>query len=277
MEFLKKHYEKIVLSVVLLGLAVAAVLLSLKVRQVRNTLGTEIQVLTNPAQTELAPVDTRTYEAALTMVTNPPPLNLTSNHLLFNPVPWYRKMPDNVLIKDATGTIIGVRGVVVMKITPLTYTISFDGPGGSPENPRYKFTVERQAAVTRGTPRPSTREVSLNSKFGTNFIVKEIRGEAGNPTEAVLELLPDAPPAADAGPVTNEVITVTRDKPWVRAEAYKADLSYPAENLTWLNKRKDEAIRVGQEDYIIFAITDNQVVLIAPNLKRTTLSLKQEP
>ena len=38
MEFLKKHYEKVLLSVVLVGLAVAAALLPIKVAAVRETL-----------------------------------------------------------------------------------------------------------------------------------------------------------------------------------------------------------------------------------------------
>ncbi len=38
MDFLKKHYEKVVLSVLLLAMAVAAALLPLKVSQVREEL-----------------------------------------------------------------------------------------------------------------------------------------------------------------------------------------------------------------------------------------------
>jgi hypothetical protein len=287
MEFLKRHYEKIILSVVLLGLAVAAVLLSLKVRQVRSQVAADITTVTNVAPPMMAKVNTQPLEVLLNAMSNPPPVNIMSNHLLLNPVPWYQKTPDNVLIKDAAGTNVGAKGVVVTKITPLNYTIRFEGLGGSPENPRYKFTLDRPAASIRPT-RPTTQEISINSRFRTNFVLKEIRGEANNPTEAVIELItPPEPaqtpapgstePVPPPAPVTNEVVVILRDKPFVRPEAYRADMAYTPENQTWANKRKNEMIKVNQEDYLIFDITENSVILMAPNLKRIPLPYNPAP
>ena len=43
MEFLKKHYEKIILSVVLLGLAVAAFMLTVQVQNVTRSIEEQSQ------------------------------------------------------------------------------------------------------------------------------------------------------------------------------------------------------------------------------------------
>src|SRR6478609_1882823 len=86
MEFLKKHYEKILLSLVLLCLAVAAAWLPTKIRQEKEELQKTIFNLPKPR--ELQPVDLSTNESALKRLQNPPTVELSGAHNLFNPVTW---------------------------------------------------------------------------------------------------------------------------------------------------------------------------------------------
>ena len=80
---------------------------------------------------------------------------------------------------------------------------------------------------------------------------------------------------------TNERISVTRDKPFLREDGYMADLRYEPEKKTWT------AVRVGAgssgtpplviegESYIVVAINKSEVVLSAKsNNKKTVVAFK---
>ena len=71
MEFLKNNYEKVILSVVLLGLAVAAVLLLTWVGNEKRALEEiEGQIIQTPPK-PLKPIDLSTNEMALQRLLNP--------------------------------------------------------------------------------------------------------------------------------------------------------------------------------------------------------------
>ena len=107
MDFIKKHYEKIVLSVVLLSLAVGAALLPLKVSDVRQNLEDTQAGLTVRSKPKLfKPVDLTTNEIVVKRSLNVKPFDFATPHNIFNPVEW-RKKPDGGLIKMETGTEAG--------------------------------------------------------------------------------------------------------------------------------------------------------------------------
>ena len=106
MEFLKNNYEKVILSVVLIGLAIAAVFLLTSVDSEKRSLE-EIEsgiIATRPKG--LKPVDLSTNETALQRLLKPPSLRLVGEHNLFNPVTW-KKMPDGRLLALRTGRELG--------------------------------------------------------------------------------------------------------------------------------------------------------------------------
>ena len=131
MEFLKKHYEKIILSVVLLGLAVVAAYLPIKVNQEKESENTRKQSLIGAAAKPFPPVDLSTNEAVLTKVKTPIKFDISGRHNLFNPVPWVKR-PNGELIKVQTGDEIGIGALEVSAINPLHLIISFDGIAGDP-------------------------------------------------------------------------------------------------------------------------------------------------
>jgi hypothetical protein len=65
MEFLKKHYEKLILSVVLLGLAAVAAGLPLKVNQEKEKEEARKNDLINPTVKPFPPVDLATNKVVL--------------------------------------------------------------------------------------------------------------------------------------------------------------------------------------------------------------------
>jgi hypothetical protein len=263
MDFLKKHYEKVLLGLVLLGLAVGAVFLILMIPSERAALRAQSDEIINRPAKPLPALELNKAAGLIGRMSAADCLDLTSTNKVFNTMQWLRK-PDGSLIKVALGNEIGPEAVVVTKITPLYTTITFEGMLPSDSGPRYDLTVEREAAAKSSQRTRRHFPATLNSKTGT-FVIREVRGPADNPTELVLELTD-----------TMERVTLSKEKPYKRVDGYMADFKYPPDNKTWTNQRKDAggpytpAINIAGEGYIVVAITKNEVVLSAKsNNKRT--------
>src|SRR5438876_1582092 len=147
MEFLKNNYEKVILSVVLLGLAVAAVLLLTWVGNEKRALEEIEQGIIQVPPKPLKPVDLSTNEMVLQRLVKASNLRLSGDHNLFNPVQWQR-MPDGRLIPLRTGREIGAGALSVIHITPLYLKIEYEGAGGSGDVLQYRFRVTREAEKT---------------------------------------------------------------------------------------------------------------------------------
>ncbi|MHB8522528.1 MAG: hypothetical protein ACYDH9_17465 [Limisphaerales bacterium] len=266
MEFVKKHYEKILLSAVLLGLAAAAVLLTFKVKSVQDDLDTLRGQVERKKVMPLKPQDLGVIETVIHRVQDPTPVRLCDNHNLFNPVRWDRK-PDGKLIKIETGNEIGPNAMVITQIVPLKLILSYDGVIGAADTLRYQIGVTREAEKNVNLRRKTIQLTNKGEKKDL-YTVKDIRGPVENPDAMVLEL-------ADTG----EVVTVTRDKPYQRLEGYAADLRYEPENKTFKNQRADNPpLTFAGGTYIIVAIGENEVVLSArPSNQRTVIKYKAAP
>jgi len=267
MQFLKKHYEKLILCIVLLALAVAAVMLSIRVSQVKRSLEKNAQTIAAYQRTPLKPVDLTLFQASLAVHTNPPPVSMTNRHLLFNPVPWFKK-PDGTIFKVVTGNEIGIGALQCVQIKPLKRIVSFEGATGTAEKPRYTIGVIKQG---------STNKAELNKKLyylspmdkNKVFLLKEAKGEALNPTEVVLVWLEDE---------SNDELVVTKAMPSEKITDHLVDLTYPPDNLEFKNKRLNDSITIAGENYIIIAITETQIVMSAErNQKRTIVPLRATP
>jgi hypothetical protein len=262
MQFLKAHYEKIILSIVLLGLAAAAALMPLKVAQEREKEEARKDSIKNPKGIkELQPVDLSSNLMVLARTEKPERLKYAGEHNLFNPVRW-QKGPDGSIYssKDA-----GPNALQVLQITPLHLQLKFEDviPPPTPQDKiRYRLSVlnelQRPGART-GTP----RDAGLKEK-NNMFTIEDIVGPPEDPKELQV-LLP-----ADKTPVV-----VSREKPFERILAYSADLRLPAEKKEWKNLKVKDELNFGGETYNIVAITENEVVLSAKsNKKQTVLEYK---
>src|SRR3989442_1325259 len=264
MEFLKKNYEKVILSVVLLGLAVAAALLPIWVSNERRALE-EIEnriVTTKPKA--LKPLDLSTNEAVIQLLQKPGTLRLAGEHNLFNPVLW-QKRPDGSLFPIRTGKEIGPGALTITKISPLYTRIEFDAVSGSPESPQYRFKITREAE-RRADRRATSRSVTPSNNKNDIFILKELRPKE-NPAEFVLELVEDKVP-----------IVITKDRPYVAVAGYLADLRYEPEKLLFVGKRVGDALVFAGDTNKIVAITETNVTVAATsNTKRTTITYKPAP
>jgi len=115
MDFLKKisdacrlHYEKFLLTLVLLVLAAAVVYLNKTKTDEEDKLREFSKGVESRKKTPLKLVETAANDAARKLITSPPSLNFSLPHHLFNPVKWQRRPPPETdLIKMGTGKEMG--------------------------------------------------------------------------------------------------------------------------------------------------------------------------
>lgn len=263
MDFLKKHYEKVLLGVVLLGLVVSAAFLPLMISGERKSLDEMSQKITKPVK-PLPPVDLTKQEALLRRMQSPLSLDFKETNKLFNSLPWQRTPPpEGRLIKVQKGNV-GVEAVVVTRTSPLYLIITLDGVSTNVSGVRYAIGVEREAAVKPEQRKKKPYYATPGNKNDT-FVIREVKGPPDDPAEVVIELNDSA-----------EQVVLKKGTPFKQVDGYTADLKYDPERKTWIGVRAGvppkPPIIVAGEDYNIVAITKNEVVLSAKlNNKKTSI------
>jgi hypothetical protein len=258
MEFLKKNYEKLVLSVVLLSLAVAAALLPSWVANEKARLEAILRWESKNPPKEVKPLVLTTNETVLRRLKRPEAIRLMGVHNIFNPVQWKRTREGN-LIKIVTGEEIGPGALKIVEIRPLSLIVAFDGvtPG---DLVQYRIKVTREADRSPGKRAPTTRPVTAIGNQNDIFRVKDLKPKE-DPQEFVLEMLE-----------TKQTIVVTRDKPYASVAGYEVDLRYDPEKLSLSKKRVEDKLVFSGDTNKIVAITEATVTVEAlSNTKRTTI------
>jgi hypothetical protein len=275
MEFLKKlpelfqqHYEKVLLGCALAALAVSGLLLAQKKQQEEEDLNQYLVGLAVRKAFPYTAVNWGPYFEALRDATNVVRVDFTRPrlHNVFGPVKWQQR-PDGSLLKIELGNEVGADALKITKISPLYLRINIDKASGAAG---YFISVTREASTNALLRKKLQSYVTAaapgnKDRLGT-FLLKEIKGTADEP-ELVIEL-------TDSG----EKVSLFKDKPFERVDGHKADFSYPPENKTFAEKRVNDTITLGGEDYILVAISQNEAVLSArSNDKRTTLRYNAAP
>jgi len=253
---LKKNYEKFLLGAVLIGLAVAIGLLPFKIASERSKSVELTSSIIHINVKELTNLDLSMPEAALKRAAAPVSLNFGEPHKLFNPVPW-QKATDGHLIKVEAGNI-GPSAVGITKLTPLYLKLTLDSVTVV-DSPRYVIGIEKEAA-TNPSQRGKTQKYSKLNDKNEVFALREVQGPPDNPTNIVLEL-------NDSG----DRVSISKEQPFRRVDGYMADLKYSPETKTWTNRRVGQSIAFGGDDYKIVAINKDEVILLAPSGKKTSI------
>ncbi len=259
-DFLKKHYEKVILSVVLLVLAGVAGAVPVMITRTQS----QISEMTDPPRPpggdgiEYSQVDLQQYRTNLQAVTNIPSLDLMGEHNLLNPVNWQRGS-DGRLHKE---TKLGAGAFKVTQIRSLYTRVTLKGVSGSGDSIRYRLGVALEASDRRAWRDETTRLVQPDEQYSSHpFILREVKGPATDPKALVLEFKD-----------TNEQVTVTPNEGARRMEGYAADLTHPLAARPFENQQKGDTLRVNQEQYKIVAITENAVTIEAESGRRTNIT-----
>jgi hypothetical protein len=249
MQFLKKHYEKLILGIVLVGLLVAVGFIPVKVGAEKKELEDKRLSLIPRSVKPLTNIDLTASEGLIKRVGTPVTLNFSTPHRLFNPMPW-QKAANGALIKY-DDSHIGPKAVTVTKLTPLMLVISLDKVNVADNGVRYTIGVERQAAAQPAQRAKRETYCKVGDKTDT-FTLKKIEGTPDNPTKLFLELND-----------TGETVVITKDQHYERVDGYMADLHYDPERGVWNNCRIGRALHFNGEDYNVVAISQREVVLSA--------------
>jgi hypothetical protein len=260
MDFLKKHYEKLILGVVLIGLIAAAGFIPFKVSNERKELDEKKVSLIPRSVKPLTNLDLSIAQNSLKRVTEPVVVNFSVPHRLFNPMPWQKAVTGKLIKYDDSH--IGPKAVSITKVTPLYLIITLDNVNISEQGPKYVMGVQKEAATQASQRIKKETYSKLNEKNDT-FILRKIEGPADNPTKLTVELND-----------TGEMAVVTKEQPFKRADGYMADLKYDPEKQSWNNCRIGRALHFNGEDYNVVAISQNEVVLSAKsNQKKWPIQL----
>lgn len=249
-EGLKQHYEKVLLIVALVALGVAVFYLFQATQKEKETIAEFILGVERKAVKLVRPVDLTNYSATLVKAKNPPPLDLGLPHNVLNPVKW-KEMPNGDLFKEVKGTEADLDLLEVTRHVPLNFTIHFDRAAG----PGYWINVTNEVAL--GWNRRVAQFATLNNTNLKVFVLREVQGEPESPSALVLEMKE-----------TGERVTISKEKPFVRAEAYEVDLRYPPENRNFTKQRIGATLRFGGEEYRIVGINQNEIIFEGDNAKK---------
>jgi hypothetical protein len=265
MDFLKKHYEKILLGVVLVGLAVAVAFLPFKIASEKQRLEDLRNTLIHPKVKPLTNLDLTVSESALKLMATPAPVEFSPPNKLFNPMPWQqtRDTPPRLIRSDKAGPT----AAVVTNITPLYLRITFDSVNlGADGSAKYVIGVQKEASPVASQRNKKQSYLKLNDKNET-FTISAVNGAPENPTNVVLTLND-----------TGDSVAITKDLAFKRVDGYMADIRYDPERKSWSKQRVGSSLSFNGEDYIIVAITQNEVVLSAKsNQKKWTIKPNASP
>ena len=261
MDFLKNHYEKIILAVVLIGLTVVVVLLPSRLDS--SAPPSSASAATNG----VAPLDVSTNINALKDLEELPHVVLSGTNNLFNPLLW-RKLSNGQLFKSLSDKDFGPGAVAFSKPpTPLYLILSFDSVSSSNQ---YVIGVTQEAS--KDPNKRSKKPVYANLNESTEFFkLVDVVGDRDAPTQLVLEMKDN-----------KERVNISKDKPYKRVAGYKADLQYlpkdKADTKTFVERKVGDALIFESDTNNIVDIRSNEVVLSAVSTgKRTTIKLNTAP
>ena len=257
MDFIKKHYEKVLLGVVLLGLTVAVAALPFIVSSKREKLTAMTITLMDPKIKPLTNVNVKVLDEVLQRAPQAVHWDFThSDNFLVNPILW-QKSGEGVL-KKGEARKQGPEVLEILNITPLYLRLAFDSASGT------GFFINFTNEIAAPGKQKSGQRLAQKNVKGDYFTLRDVQGPPENP-QLSLELASDG-----------QVVTVGPGQPFERIEGYEADLKYPLESgKTWKRLRRDSSLNFAGETYKIVAITSSNVVISADqNKKKTTITYK---
>ena len=257
MQFLKKHYEKILLGVVLAGLIGVLVFMLFYIAADKQSMERQAQDVLAPHVKALPDLDLTTNSDAITRLQAPFVLDFETGNKVFNPFEWV-KTSDNALVRKDIKT--GPQVAVVTNIAPLYLVLTLDLVATNGTDVRYVFGVEKQSAALATKRRKQQHYASKGDKNDT-FMLVDVKGAAENPDAFVLKLLD-----------TGEIITLLPGKPFRRVDAYMADFRYDPEKRVFRGRRMGDKVSFGGTDYLVVEVSQNELILSdQSNGKKTSL------
>jgi hypothetical protein len=257
MDFIKKHYEKILLGVMLLGLIGVLIFMLFYIAAEKSNMESKSGSLINSRAKALTNLDTTVQDGAMQRVKTPFELDFETTNKLLNPMAWQRALDGTLIPVRKTG----VQVAVVTNISPLYLIISLESIVKNDVSTNYVIKVERQNAPTAAKRQPARHYIALNEKPNDVFALEAVKGPAEDPTGLVLKLVD-----------TGDEVTISKDNPYRRVDGHSADFRYDPEKRAFHGIRVGAKVSFGGVDYTVVEINQNELILMdQSNQKKTSL------
>lgn len=275
MEFLKNHYEKIILGLMLLLMASGAVLLVLEGGSVQDRLKEYRDLIVRGDGKPPPAQDMEGMKGLLARVIKPSQTDFVAVHRVFNPMAWYVDTNGNLI----AGTKVGVSQLAVHSITPLRLVMEFVSTGGTPDRPSVSINVTREFGRTYAEQSKTRKTVFLNA---TNTAVTATSANTLDPQRKLVLLVREAAGTPENPEVKCELhepgkdpikFNLSKAQGFINVVEYIASIQYLVEtNFAWPKARKDTQLMFAGDTNIVVEITASNVVVRAvSNDKVTTL------
>ncbi|HSY16875.1 MAG TPA: hypothetical protein VK815_01010 [Candidatus Acidoferrales bacterium] len=250
MDFLKKHYEKILLGLVLAGLIGALVFMPFYISSDNADMTALTEGIIKRTPTELTNLDLTVETTVTARLHGPYSLDLETGNRAFNPMEWVKDSQGGMMLAGHNGPQL----VVVTNITPLYLNITLDTvtTNGNDIPTRYAVGVEKQAEKSPPKRHKVPRFISKGDKPNDTFGLVDVKSTPDNPDadELTIKLVD-----------TGELVTISKQKSYKRVDAYAADFRYPPENKTFLHRREGDHVSFNGTDFIVDGVSQNEVIL----------------
>lgn len=259
MDFLKKHYEKVLLGVMLAGLIGGLVFMLLYINSDQQAMAEKGSNLTNPKVKPLPNLDMTILDGTINRAQEPFTLDLENSNRLFNPLEWQKSLDGQGLILKTLRT--GPQVVVVTNISPLYTLVWLDSVMTNDMGVRYVIKIQRQGAAQRSKRMVSSQYVSVGDKPNSDFTLLSVKGPPENPEDLELKL-------AD----NNQIVHISKTYTNRETVAYAADFRYDPERYAAHGCRTGEKLRFGGGQYTVDEVNQNELILEdQSNHKKTSL------
>ena len=265
MEFLKNHYEKLILSVVLLLLTAAAASMPFVISKNKQDIDAKLKSPRFGAPSEYEKRSLIELDQQLKSLEGEVSIDLGGEHNLVNPVAW-QKINGSLLREDQLEPDKALR---VDMIEPLYLRVDYKNAIGQGNAVKYEFGIAIENSDKSSYRSERRRRLEFNQNYSDHpFILKGIQGDAQSPTE-IFMVVSD----------TNERVSVFPGRPYERLDGYRANLTItqPSE-ISRPNQYVGDQIVINRQKYKIVAIGKLEVTVEAADTKeRTTVSLRTNP
>jgi hypothetical protein len=248
---LSQHYEKIVLIVMLLLLAGAVFVLWGETQTEQEENRTKVREFRTGKGAAFKPVDLSANAAVLARARSSSSFIFAEPHHLFGPLSWHRRPDGSGVFKNRTGTSVGYGALELVKVRPLNFSITVAAVPTKPLGEAAYIHVVDEVPLTPNRKQfyVSTNEVGRTNSSNKFFVLSAIQGSMEDP-EFVLQLFG-----------SGQRITVSKDKPHVRPDAFEADLFYPPANKPFPKLRVGSSFVLESEEFKVVAVTEDAVTI----------------
>lgn len=278
MDFLKNHYEKIVLSLVLIGLAAVGVWLALQAMSFRET-NAAVKELTARPSPPSPNTETNIFFEKLTNSRTPRRVDFDGAHKIFNPEKILKNPVTRVLFP---ANDLGPKAIQVISIRPLHLRLKLELKKIRDRvtiNLHYlsEFESGRYAERWNRTSLKEGKTIRMSSPMARarqmRLLVNSVNMTPETPEQMVAEL------ELTIGSGLPRVIKLTGEAESQLEMEYEADLHYPPDptNAEFLKVRNDKPLVFGGDTNTVMQVGSNSITLRAlSNFKRTIRKLEEK-